>query len=164
MTAGYQLNSLKPDLLIGGLFFVGLLAGVGLSTYVAPNSPVAMFIGFLVWPLSFGIGMSFWYGLTGSHLAGRLVRALVKSLRTLDLNGTLREELAGMDWKVTQTARVFVPIIVFLSFVAGLVIACVPTARNFELVVCSFTGFGLVYAMFVTWLARLGVLPLPRAC
>ena len=159
-----DIGSWVPDLLVGALFFAGMLAGIGLTAITAPHSQAAMFIGFLVWPVGFGVGMSLWYSVAGSQLAGKLVRALFQGLRTWDLEGSLRRELADMDWRSSRGTRVFVPTMVLVSFFAGLVIACVPTARSFELVVCAFTGFGLAYGMFVTWLARLGILPMPRAC
>jgi len=155
-------NSLRTSLLVGGLFFFGMLAGIALTTVMAPDSEMAMFVGFLVWPVSFGVGMSLWYSLATSRLAGKLFRALFRSLQTWDLDASLRSELSGTDWKSAKSTSIFVPITVFISFLAGLIIACSPTARNFDLVVCSFTGFGLLYSMFVTWLARLGVLPFPR--
>ena len=156
-------NALKTNLLVAGLFFGGMMAGVLLAAVLAPNSELAMLIGFMVWPISFGISMSLWYSLTSSDLLKRLGRALFKSLWTGDLNGSLKIELKGADLQTMTGSKVVVPTTVLISFFAGLVIACSPTARNFEFVVTAFTGCGLGYGMLVTWLARTGILPMPKA-
>ena len=158
-----QPSALKTNMLVAGLFFGGMFSGIALTAYFAPGSEVAMFIGFMVWPVSFGISMSMWYSLTSSDLIKRLIRAVFKSLKTMDLNGSLKNELAGADLQTITGTKVFVPATVLISFFAGLAIACGPTTRNFELVVCTFTGFGLAYGMLVTWLARAGILPRPNA-
>ena len=156
-------STLMTNMLVAGLFFGGMFSGIVLAAYLAPGSEVAMFIGFMVWPISFGISMSMWYSLTSSDLIKRLIRAVFKSLKTLDLNESLKNELAGADLQTITGTKVFVPATVLISFFAGLAIACGPTTRNFEIVVCTFTGIGLAYGMLVTWLARAGILPMPNA-
>lgn len=139
-----------------------MIAGIALTAALAPGSQTALFIGFLVWPISFGIGMSLWYSLACTRLPRVLGRALFQSLKTGDLDASVRTELANLDYRRGQSTRVFVPVTVLLSFFASLAIASTPAARNFNLVVCAFTGFGLAYSIFLTWLARLGALPLPQ--
>ena len=81
----------------------------------------------------------------------------------MDLNGSLKNELEGADLQTITSTKIFVPATVLVSFFAGLAIACGPTTQNFEVVVCTFTSFGLGYGMLVTWLARAGILPMPKA-
>ena len=155
-------HPLRPALLVGALYFGGMALGLALTGYLAPNSPMATFVGFLVWPLSFGIGMSLWYTVARSNLIPRLLRAILQSIRTFDLEGSLRQEFYDASTPIPQT-RVFVPVTVCFSFFAGLIIACSPTAKQFELVVTAYTAAGLSYGMLVTWLARHGYLTVPMA-
>ncbi len=136
--------------LVGFLFFGGIAVGIAATCLLAPNSETAAFVSFLMLPVSFGFGMVLWYGMARAITPRLLGRALVKSLRTRELYDSIREELTNFEYRTFSGTRIFVPITVGISFIAGCIVSCCPTAGEFEVVITTYTSIGLAYSMLVT--------------
>jgi hypothetical protein len=158
----YGSPTLGPAILVGGLFSGGMALGVGAAMLFAPTSLFALLVGFMALPISFGLGMSLWYNVANLEMIRKAFRALFRSLKTRDLQKSVRDEFLAYFAGPVSGTRVFVPVTVVITFSAGVVVACCPDAQDVELVVSGFTCLGLGYALLVTWLARQGFLPQPH--
>lgn len=151
----------KTILVVGALFFGGIGIGLATTSVLAPESAAAAMIGFLMLPMSLGLGMASWYSMLRPHTAPSLVRALITGLQTLELHDAVRREFAKVEDRALQGTRVFVPTSVGISFFAGWLISCFSGAGESGLIITVYTSLGLSYSMMVTWLARRGLLPHP---
>lgn len=155
-------HPLRTTAIVGFLFFGGMALGVIASLILVPSSSIAMFIGFLALPLSFGLGMSMWYSVANADMLQKIGRALLNSMRNRNLTESLREELRTFYESPIQGTRVFLPVTLIITFACGVIIACLPGVPNMDAVVVAFLTLGLGYSLLVTWLARQGYLPQPK--
>ncbi len=157
-------HPLRTTAVVGFLFFGGMALGVAAALIVAPSSAIAVFIGFLALPLSFGLGMSMWYSVANAEMLQKVARALVQSMKkNRNLTESLRDELRSFYQSPIQGTRVFLPVTLTITFACGVIIACLPDVPNMDAVVIAFLTIGLGYSLLVTWLARQGYLPQPKS-
>jgi hypothetical protein len=148
-------------LLVGCLLFGGIAAGVTVTAVLAPRSEVSMMGGFLMLPISFGIGMAGWYTVARLLSYRMLSVRFFRDVRTRGLYRSLHRELAAADRRTFRATRVFVPVTVGISFLTGCLVAVASGGGEPGLVVTTYTCMGLAYSMLITWLARQGHLPAP---
>lgn len=149
----------KPAFIIGCLFLTGIGLGIGLTSLLAPESETAFLIGFLVLPICFVLGLSFWYAVVTADGFSKIGKALLISLRTGDLQGAVMKTFSAPRGRTLDGTRIFVPITVLISFLAGCLVAQCTITTDYGLVVAGYTCVGLFYSMAVTWIARMGFLP-----
>jgi hypothetical protein len=155
-------HPLRTTAIVGFLFFGGMALGVIAVLVLVPANAIAVFIGFLALPLSFGLGMSMWYSVANADMLQKVGRALVQSMRSGNLSESIRDELRSFYQSPVQGTRVFLPVTLIITFACGVIIACLPNVPNMDAVVVAFLTLGLGYSLLVTWLARQGYLPQPR--
>lgn len=152
----------KTIVVVGGLLFGGIGIGLGITYLLAPHSPAAAMIGFLMLPFSLGLGLSSWYSMLRPRVAPSLAKAFLTSLQTLELHDAVRREFANVDDRAVLESRIFVPTTVGITFFAGWLISCISGGAESGLIITVYTSIGLGYSMLVTWLARRGLLPQPQ--
>lgn len=128
------------------MFIGGGLAGVGLGMWVAPDSPVAQFVAFLVLPVSFIASMVLWQGLT-------LVLLLFRMLRRRQHN--VPNEAVQM---LRRKAVVMIPVPVLICVPAGLLVGLLGDGVVFGAVLFAAVGLGYGFGLWA--LAQRDLLPL----
>ena len=136
--------------------------GIGLTSLLAPESETAFFIGFLVLPVCFVLGLSFWYAVVTTEGFSKIGKALLISLRTGDLRGAVVTTFSTPSSRSLDGTRIFVPVSVLICFLAGCVVAQCTVSTDYALVIAAYTGVGLLYSMAITWIARMGFLHKPK--
>jgi hypothetical protein len=135
-----------------GLFFGGGIGGIGLASFVAPDSIAGNFIGLLALPLAFIAGMNLWLGFA-------LLTALLHGIRRLlsRAPGSVPPLMGNRD--VPPGAYSFVLAALATSAASGLVMAFLSTRLGFVATLALYLLVGLVYGMACWLLARSGFLP-----
>lgn len=135
-----------------GLFFGGGIGGVGLATWLAPDSILAHFVGLLALPIAFITGMQLWLGFA-------LISALAYGVRRL--LGRVDKAPSSMagDRGVPPGSYSFLLTSVAVSVAAGVVMAIVATRIGFFATLLTYVLLGLVYGLTCWLLARAGFLP-----
>ena len=135
-----------------GLFFGGGIGGVGLASFVAPDSIIGNFIGLLALPLAFITGMNLWLGFA-------LLTALLHGIRRLlSRDPKSLPPLMG-DRGVPPGAYSFVLSSLATSAASGLVMAFLATRLGFLATLALYLLVGLSYGVACWLLARTGFLP-----
>jgi hypothetical protein len=149
--------------LIAGLFFGGMFLGMRLADWLTPGSHFGKFVGFLMLPLSFGLGMTCWYWIANAVFFTRFFRAVWRVRKERDdFRKTLKSELVKFGDRAPSGTFVFVPISFALSSIAGALMGIIPGSRGILLTVPICSTLGLAYGLVVWRLARSGHLPIPE--
>jgi hypothetical protein len=151
----------RAILLVGCLLFGGIAVGVAATGLLAPRSEVAVMVGFLMLPVSFGIGMAGWYTAARALSFRMLSLRFLRKVRSMGLYESIHQEISVANRRVFRGTRVFVPVTVCISLLAGMVVAVSTGTGEPGVVMTAYASVGLGYSMLVTWLARHGHLPLP---
>lgn len=155
-------HPVQPVLLVGALLFGGIGAGVSVTCALAPGSETALIAGFLMLPVSFGIGMLGWYavppGISIRMCNGRFFRHVL----THGLQASVHREISSLDPRPLPATRVFVPATVAIAFLTGWTVARCVRGGDPRMIITVYASLGLGYSLLVTWMARQGHLPPPR--
>ena len=144
----------------GGLLFGGGAVGWLLADTLVPASDWARVIGCMALPLSFGVALKSWYGVVSATMISRLLNAVFKAFRGKDFKQSVMENMEEFRGRMPGT-YVFVPVCLFISAIAGFLMALSPTAFGVLEVFGAMSLVGLAFGLLLRWLALTGRLPLP---
>ena len=138
-----------------GLFFGGGIAGDQLARQLAPDSVLAAFIGFLVFPTTFAIGIVAW---AGASLPTAL-RRLLRLIRSNDSQPASPMHSAMAT--IPPGSIAFVPVASVTCTLWGILMAVLSTDLSPGWVLCLYAVLGLVYGVTCWKLAQAGFLAFP---
>lgn len=141
------------------MLFGGALAGSGVERAVAPESDVAHLVGFVLLPLSLGLGLVAWFYLALAITGGRIASAWARNRRGF------REAVAASADPEAPTlpgTGVFVPIAIGICAVGGVIVAILPGGDSFLLTVAAHVTLGAAYGLAARALALRRYLTLPE--
>jgi hypothetical protein len=138
-----------------GLFFGGGFGGALLARALAPDSDLAEFVGFLIFPSAFAVGILAWVGSSLPAAARRLMRLIRPSVPP----HLFKEKNPTVT--VPPGSFAFVPAALITCTLFGAVIAALSTDLASGWVVCLYALLGLGYG-FICWkLAQAGFVGFP---
>jgi len=148
------------------VLFLALFGGGGASGYfaagaLAPGSELAAFVGLVMLPVGFALGISAWQGLVVLIVVPRFLWGLIRNRRERDLRRAAEASLKQFRNTRPPGAWVFVPVCFGVAAAAGLLMALSPAAQAKIVTVAACAFLGLVYGAILWRLARSGRLPMP---
>lgn len=133
------------------LFLGSGLLGIGLASWLAPDSKLASFIAFPVFPLAFMISMILWQGFSLIVLIFKL------------LVGALKKSKRGSPEDALQTLRkkaiIMIPVPVIFGGIAGALVGLLG-GQGFFLALGVFTFTGFLQGLCMYLCAQKDLLPL----
>lgn len=138
-----------------GSFIAGPLLGAALGERFAPDSVLAQFVSFFVFPIAFVAGVGFWLGLGVLAVVSGALFNLLRGRRPAIV------ELAASDTLVPPGYGAFVVFSVMASGSAGLLIGLLSEAALLS-TVAAYTIWGAMYGVALWLLAHHGYLPFPE--
>jgi hypothetical protein len=150
--------------LLGGLFFGGIVVGLAIAVTFGGGSTGAILVGFVALPLAFGLALGAWRALLGAWV----IAALAKSaLRSGGDEERFRDEMVGAIGGVRDRGSVvlpgtwvFVPITLVVGALAAVAMAVVAEGDGPVAGVLLF-GASAGLGMLMRRLARTGRLLIP---
>lgn len=138
-----------------GLFFGGGFAGDRLARLLAPSSALAEFVGFLVFPTAFAIGILAWVGASLPAAARRLMRLVRLRARPFS------SDEKNPTGTIPPGSFAFVPVALVTCTLWGAVIAALSTELASGWVLCLYAALGLGYGLTCWKLAQTGFFGFP---
>ena len=137
--------------ILAGVLFGGVVAGIAFAQIAAPTSGLASFIGFFMFPTAFVSALFAW---AGFGLAGLFLGFAIDLGKTRSLN-----EAASRSSRITSPPGKLSLFLVSASTVTLFAIL-VSLFSPFSMLLVSAVGggLGLLYGLFLYGLARLGLL------
>jgi hypothetical protein len=138
-----------------GLFFGGGYGGALLARALAPDSDLAEFVGFLIFPSAFAVGILAWVGASLPAAARRLMRLMRHNARPSSFGAESPPDT------MPPRSFAFVPAALIICTVLGAVIAVLSTRLDPGWVICLYAALGFGYGCICWKLAQAGLLGFP---
>ncbi|HNY30423.1 MAG TPA: hypothetical protein PKO15_06015 [Fibrobacteria bacterium] len=133
-----------------GLFLGGGILGAMLGQWIAPDSTVAVLVGFAMLPVAFLVGMQLWLG-------AAMIAWLVRVLRSRSRSSASLRSMPSKTSRGSHTGSfVFVPVFVVFTTPAGLLTGWLSDTVGFASVLAVYIGVGMVFGTVVWQLAKRG--------